>query len=143
MQSESSDASHQRRSGSRPRSSAFLSGLPLWKRSLSLRSEIAIGFGIVISLMLALGVAFYLSEQRSSAAIDKLLNSDNRMADLSLRSSLAMYKARDAENELLLSADRLGVAQASERSLPAMQNHLLDMREYLASLRILSTDPKF
>jgi len=105
--------------------------------------EIALGFGVVIVLMLALGASFYLSEQRSAAAIDKLLSSDNRMADLSLRSSLAMYKARDAENELLLSADRLGVAQASERSLPAMQNHLLDMREYLASLRILSTDPKF
>uniref|UniRef100_C5D169 Diguanylate cyclase/phosphodiesterase with extracellular sensor n=1 Tax=Variovorax paradoxus (strain S110) TaxID=543728 RepID=C5D169_VARPS len=109
----------------------------------SLRVEIALGFGVVIVLMLALGASFYLSEQRSAAAIDKLLSSDNRMADLSLRSSLAMYKARDAENELLLSADRLGVAQASERSLPAMQNHLLDMREYLASLRILSTDPKF
>ena len=115
----------------------------MWKRSLSLRSEIAIGFGIVISLMLALGVAFYLSEQRSSAAIDKLLNSDNRMADLSLRSSLAMYKAREAENELLLSADRLGVAEASARFLPAMQNQLLDMREYLSSLRIISTDAQF
>lgn len=113
------------------------------KRSLSLRSEIAIGFGVVISLMLALGVAFYLSEQRSSAAIDKLLNSDNRMADLSLRSSLAMYKAREAENELLLSANRLGVAEASARFLPAMQNQLLDMREYLSSLRIISTDAQF
>ena len=121
----------------------FLGGIPSWQRSLSLRAEIAIGFGIVISLMLALGVAFYLSEQRTSIAIDKLLNSDNRMADLSLRSSLAMYKAREAENELLLSADRLGVAEASARSLPAMQNQLLDMREYLSSLRIISTDAQF
>ncbi|CAN7725774.1 putative bifunctional diguanylate cyclase/phosphodiesterase [Variovorax paradoxus] len=121
----------------------FPIGFPRGRRTRSLRVEIALGFGVVIVLMLALGASFYLSEQRSAAAIDKLLSSDNRMADLSLRSSLAMYKARDAENELLLSADRLGVAQASERSLPAMQNHLLDMREYLASLRILSTDPKF
>ncbi|MGJ7489399.1 putative bifunctional diguanylate cyclase/phosphodiesterase [Variovorax sp. ZT4R33] len=114
-----------------------------WRRSRSLRVEIALGFGVVIALMLALGVAFYLSDQRSSTAIDKLLNSDNRMADLSLRSSLAMYKARDAENELLRSVDRLGVSEASARFLPAMQNHLLDMREYLASLRILSTDQQF
>lgn len=108
-----------------------------------MRVEIVLGFGIVIALMLALGVAFYLSERRSALAIDKLLNSDNRMADLSLRSSLAMYKARDAENEFMLSVDRLGVAEASARSLSPMQNHLLDMREYLASLRILSTDPQF
>lgn len=123
--------------------SKFSTGFSWWKRSRSLRVEIALGFGVVIALMLALGVAFYLSEQRSSKAIDKLLNSDNRMADLSLRSSLAMYKARDAENELLRSVDRLGVAAASARFLPAMQNHLLDLREYLASLRILSTDPQF
>ena len=93
--------------------------------------------------MLALGLAFYLSDQRSAFAIDKLLNSDNRMADLSLRSALAMYKARDAENEFMLSADRLGVVDSSARSLPQMQSHLLDMREYLASLRIISTDPGF
>ena len=97
----------------------FPIGFPRGRRTRSLRVEIALGFGVVIVLMLALGASFYLSEQRSAAAIDKLLSSDNRMADLSLRSSLAMYKARDAENELLLSADRLGVAQASERSLPA------------------------
>ena len=101
------------------------------------------GFGVVIALMVALGVAFHLSEQRSAVAFEKLLNSDNRMADLSLRTSLAMYKARDAENELLLSADRLGLVQASAHFLPVLQNHLLDMRKYLASLRTLSTDPQF
>ena len=65
------------------------------------------------------------------------------MADLSLRNSLAMYKARDAESEPLLSADRLEVAEASARFLPAMQNQLLDKREYLSSLRIISSDVQF
>jgi diguanylate cyclase (GGDEF)-like protein len=120
-----------------------LAGFALWRRSHSLRAEIALGFGVVIALMLALGVAFHLGEQRSAAAIEKLLDSDNRMADLSLRSSLAMYKARDAEKELLLSVDQIGMALASAQFLPAMKNHLLDMRADLASLRDLSTDPQF
>lgn len=68
----------------------FPIGVSWGRRMRSLRVEIALGFGVVIVLMLALGASFYLSEQRSAAAIDKLLSSDNRMADLSLRSSLAM-----------------------------------------------------
>ncbi len=121
----------------------FLAGFALWKRSHSLRAEIALGFGIVIGLMLALGVAFHLGEQRSAVAIEKLLDSDNRMANLSLRSLLAMYKARGAEKELLLSVDHIGMAQASAKFLPAMKNHLRNMRTDLASLRDLSTDPQF
>ena len=121
----------------------FPAGFAWWRGTRSLRAEIALGFGVVIALMLALGAAVHLGEQRSADAIDKLLDSDNRVADLSLRSSLAMYKARDAENELLLSTDRLGPAEARARFLPDMQNQLLDMRAHLASLRTLSTDPKF
>ena len=116
---------------------------PWWRRARSLKVEIALAFGIVIVLMLALGVAFYLSERRSVFVIDKLLKSDERMADLSLRSALAMEKARSAEGDFLLSAARLGVAQAREQHMSAVQNHLLDMREYLTSVRIISSDPVF
>jgi hypothetical protein len=112
-----------------------------WRQGRSLKIEIALGFGIVIALMLALGVTFYLSEQRSMVAIDKLLKIDSRMADLSLRSELAMFKARDVESEFLLSVDRLGVAETRERYVALMQSRLLDMREYLTSFRIISSDP--
>ncbi|WP_307700706.1 GGDEF domain-containing protein [Variovorax paradoxus] len=64
------------------------------------------------------------------------------MVNLSLRSSLAMSKAREAESELLLSSDRPALAEASESALPAVQSHLRDMREDLASLRNILTDPR-
>jgi len=96
---------------------------------------------MLIALMLALGIAFYLSEQRSAIALDKLLKTDGRMADLSLRSAQAMLKAHGAESDFLLSVDQLGVAEARERYVIPMQSHLLDMREYLTSFRILSSDP--
>ena len=116
---------------------------PWWRRARSLKIEIALAFGLVILLMLALGAAFYLSDQRSVSTIDKLLKSDERMDDLSLRSALAMQKARGAESDFLLSVNQLGVAEARERHVSSMQNHLLDMREYLTSVRIISSDPVF
>jgi diguanylate cyclase (GGDEF)-like protein len=123
--------------------SELFSKPPWWRKVRSLKIEIALAFGVVIALMVTLGVVVYLSEQRSTFAIDKLLNSDGRMADLSLRSELALLKARGAESEFLLSVDRLGVAEARERYVSPMGMHLLDMREYLTSVRIISSDPIF
>ena len=115
--------------------------LPWWRKARSLKIEIALAFGALIVLMFALGLAFYLSEQRSSGALDKLLKIDSRMADLSLRSAQAMLRAHGAESDFLLDVDRIGVSEARERHVLPMQSHLLDMREYLTSFRILASDP--
>ena len=112
-----------------------------WRQAHSLKIEIALGFGVVIALMIVLGASFHLSAQRSVFAINKLLKGDARMADLSLRSAQEMLKARRAESNFLLSVDRLGVAEARERYISLMQSSLLDMRVYLASVRIISLDP--
>lgn len=112
-----------------------------WGRRRSLKIEIAFSFGVVIALIFALGVAFYLSERRSASALDKLLNTDSRMADLSLRSAQAILKAHAAEDDFMLSVDQLGVADARERYVWPMQSHLLDAREYLTSILLLTTDP--
>jgi PAS domain S-box-containing protein len=129
--------------GAHPGAGHFSASLPWWRKARSLKIEIALAFGVVIALMLALGFAFYLGDQRSAFAIDKLLNSDGRMADLSLRSAQAMLKARVAESDFLLSVDRLGADEARERYVSPMQSHLLDMHEYLTSVRIISSDPSF
>lgn len=113
-----------------------------WRNAHSLKVEIALGFGLVIALMLALGIGFYLSEQRSVAVVNKLLKSDVRMADLSLRSANAMLRARHAESDFVLSAERIGVIDARERYMLVMQSNLLDMREYLTSMRVISSDPE-
>jgi signal transduction histidine kinase len=111
------------------------------RQSPSLKLELALGFGVVIALTLVLGMAAYLSEERSVLAVNKLLTIDNRMADLSLRAAQAMHKARRAESDMLLSMEALGVDAASERYEPLVQSSLIDMREYLTSIQILSTDP--
>lgn len=115
-----------------------------WRgRGRSLKLEIGLAFGVVIALMLGLGAAFHLSEQRSVAAIDKLLNSDGRMADLSLRGALAMQKARVAESDFPRSVETLGAVEARERLAAALQIHLPDLREYLTSVRIIASDSEF
>jgi signal transduction histidine kinase len=110
-------------------------------RAPSLKLELALGFSLVIALTLVLGAAAYLSEERSVLAVNKLLTIDNRMADLSLRSAQAMYKARRAESDFLFFMDEHGVLAASERYEPLVQSSLIDMHEYLTSIQILSTDP--
>ncbi|MDB5872270.1 MAG: integral rane sensor signal transduction histidine kinase, partial [Ramlibacter sp.] len=128
------DSGHGAEAGHPPPNAAW------WRKARSLKVEIAVAFGTVIALTLALGLTFYLSDLRSSAALDRLLNSDGRMADLTLRSELAMAKAVDDEDNFVLSVDRLGTAAARERYLLPMQSHLGDAREYLESVRIISSD---
>ena len=124
--------------------SAALRSEPWWRgRGRSLKLEIGLAFGVVIALMFGLGAAFHLSEQRSVAAIDKLLNSDGRMADLSLRGALAMQKARGAESDFLRSVETLGAVEARERLASALQTHLQDLREYLTSVRIIASNTEF
>ncbi|HXE47680.1 MAG TPA: HAMP domain-containing protein, partial [Ramlibacter sp.] len=112
-----------------------------WRKARSLKMEIALAFGVVIALMLALGLTFYLSDQRSAEALDKLLRTDGRMADLTLRSELALAKALDSESDYLLSADEIGTVAEREQHLLTMQAHLSDVREHLTSVRIISSDP--
>jgi signal transduction histidine kinase len=116
--------------------------VPWWRKARSLKIEIALAFGIVIALMLALGLTFYLSDRRSAEALDKL-NSDARMADLTLRGELAMAKAADYESDFLLSADTIGVTASREQHLLPMQAQVSEAREYLANVRIISSDPGF
>jgi nitrate/nitrite-specific signal transduction histidine kinase len=114
---------------------------PLEKKR-SLQFELAFSFGVVIALVLALGLAFYFSSQRSAAVIDKTLTSGNSMADLSLRSAVEMYKTRAAEGAVLRSVDPLGAGLATEQTLPRMQAHLRNLRGHLSSIRSLSADPR-
>ncbi|MCR8958795.1 EAL domain-containing protein [Variovorax sp. S2] len=78
--------------------------------------------------------------QRSAAAVDKLLISQN-MTNLSMRGSLEMYKAWAIESELLRSVDQPGIGAATKRLLPKMQSHLRSMRGHLSSLHSTSVDP--
>ena len=114
-----------------------------WRKARSLKIEIALAFGVVIALMLALGLTFYLSDRRSADALDKLLNSDARMAELTLRGELAMAKAADYESDFLLSADTIGVTASREQHLLPMQAQVSEAREHLANVRIISSDPGF
>lgn len=120
------------------KSNNFPTNRQWWARSL--KRELALGFGAVIALMLAVGAAFYLSDHRSVLAVEMLLKS-NRMADLSLRSVHAMFNAHDAETDLLLVIDQPGTAEAHEHYVPLLKTHLGDLREYLTSFRIITSEP--
>ncbi len=69
---------------------------------MSLRTKLAAGLIAVISLILVAGSASLWSQRRALAAVEQYLNVNNRVADLSLRCSVAMMKARRNEKDFLL-----------------------------------------
>src|SRR6202166_3998838 len=71
-------------------------------RRLSLRAELATGFAAVIVLTLVVGFVSLFAQNRSIEAVNRLVGVVSRIADLSMRSNVAMLKARRAEKEFLI-----------------------------------------
>jgi len=63
-------------------------------RRLSLRAELATGFAAVIVLTLVVGFVSLSAQNRSIEAVNKLVAVVGRIADLSLRSNVAMMRFR-------------------------------------------------
>jgi diguanylate cyclase (GGDEF)-like protein/PAS domain S-box-containing protein len=118
-----------------------LSAAALWgRRARSLTTLLSLGFGAVIALSLVLGVTSFVSGERSVGLVDNLLKRDKRVAELTLRSSQAMLKARRAESDFLILVGEIGPDAARERYALLVHSNLEDLREYLTSIRILRTD---
>src|SRR5438876_7931677 len=118
------------------RSTAFT-----WFHGRSLRAELAIGFVAVIALTLIVGAVSLLAQYRSVRAVDELLTVDGRLAELSVRSNVAMLKARRAEKDFLLFQSEFGFNEARSRYTTLFRTSLADVRQYMADVRELVSDP--
>src|SRR5258705_8451297 len=81
-------------------------------RRLSLRAKLATGFAAVIALTLVVGFVSLFAQNRSIEAVNKLVAVVGRIADLSLRSNVAMLKARRAEKDFLIFQNEFGFDEA-------------------------------
>lgn len=108
-----------------------------WSDRFSLRAQLAAGFIITIGLSLAVGLVSWMAQEHSVRAVDKLLKIDNRIAELSARSSVAMLKARQAEKDFLLSQSELGFSEARSRYLTFVRTNVADIQQYMAEIREL------
>lgn len=109
-----------------------------WFGQLSLRAKLAIGFGSLIGLMLLSGATALLGHQRALATVDAFLNGDNRIAELSLKSSAAMSKARRYEKEFLLKMQVFSYEESKARYATLVTSQLTVVREHMATIRGLT-----
>lgn len=112
-----------------------------WLGRLSLRAVLLGGFIAVIGMTLALGAVSWLGQNRSVAAVNRLLDVDARIAELSLSGFAAMLKARRAEKDFQLLWREFGYYEARSRYVTLLQLNLADLRERMAAARGLSGDP--
>lgn len=111
-----------------------------WSDRLSLRAQLAAGFIIVIGLTLTVGLVSWTAQEHSVKAVDKLLAIDNRIAELSVRSSAALLKARRAEKDFLLLQGEFGFSEARSRYMTLVRTNLADIRQHMAEIRELANE---
>ncbi len=111
-------------------------------RRLSLRAELATGFAAVIVLTLVVGFVSLFAQNRSIEAVNKLVAVVGRIADLSLRSNVAMLKARRAEKDFLIFQSEFGFQEARSRYMTLLRTSLGEVRQDMADLRELSSEPE-
>jgi hypothetical protein len=113
-----------------------------WIHRLSLRSWLAIGFNSVIALALVVAAASLLTEERFVGAVQRLLAVDGRIAALSQGSNVAMLKARRAEKDFLIYRREFGFDEAKSRYVTLLRTHLAEVRQNMAEIRELNTEPE-
>src|SRR6185436_19435 len=113
-----------------------------WIHRLSLRAWLAIGFNSVIVLALVVAAASLLTQERFVGAVHKLLAVDGRIAALSQGSNVAMLKARRAEKDFLIYRREFGFDEAKSRYVTLLRTHLAEVRQNMAEIRELTTEPE-
>jgi len=108
--------------------------------ALSLRTKIAAGFAALIVLALGADAVSVVSHRQALAAVDTFLDRDNRIAELTLRSSATLLRARRNEKDFLLKVGEYGYEEARSRYATLLTNELADVRENMAGVRRITDD---
>ena len=109
-------------------------------QSLSLRTLLIAGFGFLIALLLIVGGSAIFNGVVARDAVRQLVERDRRVAELSLRSVTAFFKARRYEKDMLLSYSELGFNEARTRYVAPMRVQLAELLDNLHEIRRLTVD---
>ncbi|UMR29277.1 EAL domain-containing protein [Massilia sp. MB5] len=104
---------------------------------LGLRLKLALGFGTVIVLMCLCDMTLMFGHERALAAVDHYFDSEDRMADLSSNSLMALERARRFKKEFLLDGRALPAGEAKARYGALVDKELQVVRSSMAEIRRL------
>src|SRR6202040_274241 len=107
---------------------------------LSLRAKLAFGFLLVLSSTVIVGTTSLFTEKRNGAAIERLLDRETRIADLSRNSEGAMRLTRQNEKDFLLQYRRLGFDEAKGRYATLLKVEVAEIHQNMDAIRHLVND---
>lgn len=111
-----------------------------WSGQLSLRAKLVGGFSAVIVLTLLVGTVSLLSQGYARSAVESYFGTEDRIADLALKSNAVMLKARRYEKDFLLNVRELGYYEAKSRYATLVQVQMAEIRQNMAAIRKLTSD---
>ncbi len=107
---------------------------------LSLRTRLAFGFLLVLSSTVIVGTTSLFTEKRDGAAIERLLDTETRIADLSRNSEGAMRLTRQNEKDFLLQYRKLGFHDAKARYATLLKVEVAEIHQNMDAIRHLVSD---
>jgi signal transduction histidine kinase len=113
-----------------------------WMNKLSLRAKLLGGFSVAAGLMVVACVVAVISQKLSHQAIDRLLDVDDLVDNLSARSSAAMFKAQCHANDFLLHDALLGGGSAVDTYLSLLHGETATVRANMSTIRGLTDIPE-
>jgi two-component system sensor histidine kinase/response regulator len=107
---------------------------------LSLRAKLAFGFLLVLSSTVIVGTTSLFTEKHSGAAIERLLDTETRIADLSRKGEGAMRLTRQNEKDFLLQYRKLGFDEAKARYATLLKVEVAEIHQNMDAIRHLVSD---
>src|SRR6202030_508953 len=102
---------------------------------LNLRAKLSFVFLLVLSSTVIIGTTSLFTEKRDGAAMERLLDTETRIADLSRNSEGAMRLTRQNEKDFLLQYRRIGFDEAKARYATLLKVEVAEIHKNMAAIR--------
>ena len=110
------------------------------REQLSLRARLLGAFVLVMALSLVPAVMIEQAEEAALAALDRVVQTDKRVSDLSLRGIATFLNARRQEKDFLLYYREFGFKEARARYVTRVQTSIAELHQQLQELREVAGD---
>src|ERR1700719_313620 len=108
--------------------------------NLNLRAKLTLGFLLVLSSTVIVGTTSLFTEKRDGAAIERLLDTETRIVDLSRNSEGAMRLTRQNEKDFLLQYRRIRFEEANARYATLLKVEVAEIHQNMDAIRHLVAD---
>jgi len=110
------------------------------RRWSSVRSQVAVGFAVLVALLAIVGSMLLAWQQHQLATMDRMLDADVRIDELSMNSRIAFLEARRSETDYVRLRAESGLGEATSRAAAQVRAATGRIRRDMAEIRALTND---